>query len=228
MVLIVGHRGAPTLASENTLASVERAIEVGADAVEVDVRLSRDGHAMVFHDLDMKRLTGVDAKITELTLEELRKLRVQGREPIPTLEEVLELVKKYGVELLIEVKDPRATPRVLELVKNVGMCSSTYITSFYHSVALEVLRIEPRIRRGLIVVGELVSFGDAIRVTKAHHVANHYNYVTPRFVEAIHRADAKVYAWTVNSVATARRLVELGVDAIVTDMPQVMVREFRG
>lgn len=79
-----------------------------------------------------------------------------GREPIPRLEEVLELVRERGVEVLVELKDPRALERVVELIRGYGLVQRSYITSFFYSVALGVRRLEPGIRRGVIVVGELV------------------------------------------------------------------------
>src|SRR5690606_21321639 len=114
VTIFVGHRGAPTLATENTLASLRAAQHLGADAVEFDVRATKDGAAVLLHDRTLARLWGCDRPVAELTLAEVRELRGPAGELVPTLAEVIEAV---SLQLVVDCKVPALVPEIVRLLR---------------------------------------------------------------------------------------------------------------
>ncbi|MEM4035479.1 MAG: glycerophosphodiester phosphodiesterase [Fervidicoccaceae archaeon] len=217
---VVGHRGAPAYEPENTVASFEKALQLGADLIECDIRLTRDGTPVVFHDEDLSRLVGIGARIADLTEHELRSYRVRGQ-PVPTLEELLgRLAGRAGV--LAELKTLEAVESSLEVIKRLGAEKWTALISFAPE-ALERARIlAPSIPRGLIYAKPL----EAVRVCRAvgcEILLPRYNLVSPRMVSFAKKMRLKVVAWTVNSAELALKLYDAGVDGMATDDPALLV-----
>jgi len=146
---IVGHRGAAKEKPENTLISFEYAIELGIEIVECDVRETKDGELIISHDENLKRLIGIDVKISDLNLEEIKRFRIEN-EPIPTLKEVLALVQnKCG--LFIEIKEPPSTEKVIKAIKETTNSTDWLaVISFYEEALKLVKTIDPKITTGLI------------------------------------------------------------------------------
>ncbi|KPV63845.1 MAG: cytoplasmic glycerophosphodiester phosphodiesterase [Candidatus Bathyarchaeota archaeon BA2] len=149
-VLIIAHRGASAYEPENTLRSVKKALELGADMVEVDVRASRDGHIVVMHDAVVDRTTNGKGYVKDMTLKELKKLDAGLEEPIPTLQEVAELVRGKA-QLVVEIKVPEIEGKVLRIIKENELDRQTLITSFHHPILKRVKELNPNIRTGAIV-----------------------------------------------------------------------------
>ncbi len=216
---IVGHRGSSASLPENTVAAVRSAVEAGADVVEVDVRRTADNAIVTFHDEDLSRLLGVNRKVREVTLSELRGYRING-EPIPTLEEVISTVDgKAG--LFVEVKDPEDTGAVIDEVKSKGASSWTALISFYPEAV--------RTAASAGLVAGLIYMRPPGQVIEAHRIGARlvlpiHGLATAAAVGLAHRMRLKVVAWTVNDPKVATELVNRGVDAIATDDPAVMVR----
>jgi glycerophosphoryl diester phosphodiesterase len=234
---VVAHRGESQLAPENTLAAVELAWQRGADAVEIDIHLTADGHPIVCHDEDTKRTTGRRLVIRQSTLAELRALDAgvwkgaqwKGQK-LPTLKEVVDTMPEHH-RLFVEVKSGAETVPVL---KNVVEASGkrpeqVVVISFHPEVIAEARRLMPRHRAFLLVglhkdkktgpppptVEEVIA--DARKV-KADGVDLSADPVLDRhFVERLHKAGLEVYAWTVDSPDEARRLIDIGVLGITTN-----------
>ncbi|RLE56111.1 MAG: glycerophosphodiester phosphodiesterase [Thermoprotei archaeon] len=223
-VIVIGHRGAPRYEPENTIPSFLKAIELGVDLVECDVRLTRDLVPVVFHDEDLARLLGVRVKVRELTVSELKRYRIRGRE-IPTLEEVLNALKcRCG--LIVEIKERDSVDTVLNVLRKVGVlgCGKPiYVASFYHTVVRYATEVEPRVRGIAIISCEPVDPVHIAREAGAEMLAVRYLYITRDLVDKAKRADVKVMAWTVNDVDVLRRLIEKGVDAVATDDPKLVI-----
>lgn len=142
-ILRVGaHRGAMCYEPENTLAAFQRAIEQGTYRIELDVRLSRDGHVVVMHDATVDRTTNGSGAVADLTLAELKALQVGGKEPVPTLEETLECVRDRCL-LLVEIKPSGIADEVVRVIRNAGMVSACTISSFDEPSLLRVKELEP-------------------------------------------------------------------------------------
>jgi glycerophosphoryl diester phosphodiesterase len=141
-ILIGAHRGAMCYEPENTLAAFEKAIELGTYRIELDVRLSADGHVVVMHDATVDRTTDGSGRVDEMTLAELKKLRVGGKEPVPTLTETLRCVGRRCL-LLVEIKPPGIADAVVDVIRAEGMVQQCTISSFDEPTLLRVKELEP-------------------------------------------------------------------------------------
>ncbi|MDB6064805.1 MAG: ugpQ [Pedosphaera sp.] len=237
-VEIIAHRGASFDAPENTLASVGIAWQQRADAVEVDVHLTRDGKLVVIHDHNSRKTTGVNRRVARRTLAELRTLdagRWKGREwvgeKIPTLDEVLATLPARK-RLFIEIKS-RANPAselARVLARSEHPPAQIVFIGFslpmmkiikrafpeYEVCWIAVLRRHWRTRRWPDAM-KLVEKINAAGLDGVDLLAN--QAITPRLVKRIHEAGLKLYVWTVDSPTVAKRLVEAGVDGITTNRP---------
>ncbi|MET1159487.1 MAG: glycerophosphodiester phosphodiesterase [Thermoprotei archaeon] len=218
---VIGHRGSSSRYPENTIAAIEYAISTGVDIVEVDIRSTRDGKLVVFHDPDFKRLFGIDGKLRDVTYDWIRSSLRLGDQTIPLLEEVLDTVKNR-VGLFAEIKEPEITEKVVETIREYGLVGDTAIISFYDE-ALEIAkRVEPGIVTGLIYYKPPGRIIDAKKLG-ASIVLPRYTIATAKANELAHRLGLKVVVWTVNDVETAREMVKRGADGIATDYPEKII-----
>jgi glycerophosphoryl diester phosphodiesterase len=228
---IVAHRGASRLAPENTLASVQLAWRLGADAVEVDVHLTQDGHIVAIHDPTTDRTAGTHLEVAATPAAHLRRLDV-GRhkhpefagEPIPFLGEVLDTIPP-GRHLFVEVKcGPEILPRLEEVLTRSGKRAQIVLIGFDLGTMRDAKRRMPDVPaywlrdkrfwrpHSLALVKKAKACGiDGLDV--------HWSGVTRRFATAVQAAGLKLCAWTVDNGAHVRRLKALGVDAITTNRP---------
>jgi glycerophosphoryl diester phosphodiesterase len=236
--IIFAHRGASVQAPENTLAAFELAIAQNADAIELDVKLSADGHAVVIHDTTVDRTTGSKGRVKDLSLAELRSLDAgtffsekYSGERIPTLEEVFESV---GQRIFINVEltnynSPRdqLVETVCMLVKKFGLQKQVMFSSFFGLNLSKARAYLPDVPRGLLAFNGVFgawarSFGFAFGRYQALHP--YLNDVTPQQVQRVHRLKRRVHVWTVNAAEDMSRLFRWGVDAIFTDDPQLALQ----
>ena len=236
--IIFAHRGASAHAPENTLAAFELALAQGADGIELDVKLSADGHVVVIHDPTTDRTTGARGRVKDLSLAELRGLNAGSfysanfsAEKIPMLEEVFEA---FGKKIFINVELTNYnTPRdhlvesVCMLVKKFNVQKHVMFSSFYASNLSKARSYLPEVPCGLLAFNGLLgawarSFGFAFGKYAALHP--YLRDVTPQQVQRVHRLKGRVHVWTVNAEEDMRRLFGWGVDAIFTDDPQLAIR----
>ncbi|TRO45945.1 glycerophosphodiester phosphodiesterase, partial [Candidatus Bathyarchaeota archaeon] len=128
-MLKIGHRGARAYEPENTLASFRRAIELGVDAVELDIRKTRDNELVVIHNADVNKTTNGNGPVNSFTLEEIQKFVTEKGEHIPTLEDVLDVVGKR-VKVLVELKEPDTEKKVIELIRRKKLMDDVILISF--------------------------------------------------------------------------------------------------
>lgn len=239
-VQVVAHRGAAGYAPENTLAAFERAIQMNADYLELDVQLSKDNHLVVIHDSKVDRTTNGSGAVQDLTLEQLRDLdagawfneKFTGQR-ILTLGEVLTLCRgRIGV--LIETKWPHLYPgleRKLadELVAyHMHMPTERVIVqSFDHDSVKRFHAIMPEVPIGVLVEDAAVLAED--KLTELADYAAFINpameLVTVDVVERVHSRGMKVFAWTVRSRDVVGPLLQLGIDGAITDYPDYLSQE---
>ena len=236
--IIFAHRGASAHAPENTLAAFELALAHGADAIELDAKLSSDGHVIVIHDATVDRTTGARGRVKDLSLADLRALNAGSffsanftTEKIPLLEEVFEAL---GKRLFINVELTNYnTPRdhlvesVCMLVKRFNLQKQVMFSSFYASNLSKARSYLPEVPCGLLAFNGLLgawarSFGFAFGKYPALHP--YLTDVTPQQVQRVHRLKGRVHVWTVNKEEDMRRLFGWGVDGIFTDNPQLALR----
>jgi glycerophosphoryl diester phosphodiesterase len=234
--LNVGHRGASAAAPQNTLAAFRKAIELGADGVELDAQLSADGTVVVIHDFVVDTTTDATGRVADKTLAELKALDAGGKfspqfagERIPTLAEVFEAVQTKLL-INIELKDfhsfgGKLEAPVLEVVRKHAMEKHVLFSSFNPFVLRAVKRLAPDIPAGLLYhEGLPIHLRRAWLAPFIPHEARHPRFpmVTEATVQWYHARGLRVNTWTVDEPAEMRRLVALGVDGIITNKPDVL------
>ena len=240
--LVVAHRGNRVAAPENTVAALREAVDIGADAIEFDVRVSRDGVPVLMHDAVLDRTTDARGPVRSYLLNELEKVNAGARfpgadgkhHPIPTLEEVLDGFRR--TPMVIEVKERRAAEPTERLVRKFGLQMRILIGSAERGV------MEWFYRTGLPTCASMVDAAllipvallgltpakpryDVLSVTPEYHG---FRIPIPRMARAARRAGVPTQVWTVNDPSQARFLWAEGVSGIVTDDPAALLRARSG
>lgn len=231
-----GHRGASGYAPENTLEAFALAASQGADGVELDVHLTRDGEVVVTHDEEISRVSSGSGLVRELTLSELKRLSFNRTHPecegarIPTLREVYELLLPLGLTVNVELKNsrylyPGLEEACIDLAARMGMTDRVLYSSFNHYSLRRVMEIDPSLPCGLLYDATLIAPWDYARALGAKALHPHYSaLVYEDSCEAAHRRGVLVHPWTVNAQADMRLCLARGADAIITNYPDVARR----
>ena len=226
-VKILAHRTGPPPAPENTLAALELAIEQGADIAEIDVMQTQDGTVVVFHDRDMMRMARDRRRIENVTyadIAELVQIPDGGFPPeerrIATLEEML-LRGKDRIGFMIELKyydfNPRLADEVIRIVKETGMEDQVSIASLQLDPLRDLLRSGSNIETGYI---SAISIGNLVRLP-VQYIAVQHQQINGALIRSAREYNIEVYAWTVNSPERVAAMINLGVDGIITDFPDM-------
>ncbi len=213
--LLIGHRGAPSLAKENSLASFRRALEEGLDGVELDVHLTKDGIFAVRHDFETPL-----GPVWQLGFDELIAVEPQT----PRLEEVLELVAAFG-DRFVNV-DLKSIPgmgglQALALARVLRGRDRVWVSSFDPTALLVLARARAGVPLAFLVAeDESASLVDCLPIAAIHP---HYSLVSAERVKSWHSRGLAVVVWTVNAPELAQRLVGMGVDGLIGDHPYVLL-----
>jgi glycerophosphoryl diester phosphodiesterase len=233
VTLNIALRGASAYAPENTLAAFERAVELGADAIEFDIHLSRDGELVVIHDDTLDRTTDGSGPVRERSLGELMRLDA-GRwfgegfagQRIPRLDEVLDrFAGKIPVALEIKAGStffPGIEEKVISALRERAAIDHAAVASFDHYALRRLKEIEPTIRTAALLVGRPVSLSALAGPARADGLAIEASFVTKAEVEACRAAGLQIVVWVVNEPAQMRHFIRLGVDGIITDRPDLL------
>src|SRR5580704_1731451 len=206
--LRIGHRGAAGHAPENTLLSVETALRMGVDVVEIDVHRSHDGHLIVMHDDRVDRTTGGSGSIRDLTLDQLHDLGV------PTLQEVVDAIRGRA-SLMIELK---VRGIAADAVATAGT-APTYFASFLHSELLRVRESRPDAKTIALIDAVPVSFTAFAIDAKATHAGIAFDSLEPDFVRTLQDAGVGVFTWTVDDPRDIAHACSLQVDGLISNYP---------
>ncbi len=227
---IIAHRGFSSVAPENSLPAFRKAIEVGADYFELDVQRSKDGKAMVIHDatIDKTSSDGMTGEIVLMNSGELKNIKVgypkkfgdqYANEKIPTLKEALE-VAKGKIKVCIEIKSYGLEEEVLDAVNDLKMNDQVIIFSFYYPVLAKIRQLDND-----IPILYLISSADEMTIdyakvidAKAIGVGGSTN-LTKEYIELAHRQGVEVWQWTVNDEQEMKKLIDMGLDGLITDYP---------
>lgn len=237
--LVFGHRGASAYAPMNTLPAFELAVEQGADGVELDVHLSQDGQLIVLHDFTVDHTTDGHGYARDMTLAQIKQLDAGGWKGaqfkgvrIPTLDEVFAAVghKLYiNVEIKSEtVETDGVEQKVAECIAKNGMTERVIVSSF-NPLALKRFReITPEVPIGYLYMAGEQPFAEVME--KLAHEARHpqYTMIDQAYMDWAKQSGYRVNTWTVNDPLRAVELQNMGVDAIITDTPDVMLEALRG
>ena len=248
--LILGHRGSSAIAPENTLASFSQALRDGADGIEFDVRLSRDGVPVVVHDATLKRTGRVDRLVSELSAAELQEIDVGSwfgerrqitktfaGEKLPTLAQVFNLFAANSGVLYIEMKcdageGAALAAAVVQLCRESRLVDRVVVESFDLAAIAEVKRIdsgirtaalfEPKLSRPISTVRRLKMVDSALSVG-TEEIALHHTLAGPRVIEKARHQGLEIVVWTVDEPAWIPRARSWGVKALIANDPAIMV-----
>lgn len=229
--LAFAHRGGASEVPENTMPAFEHAVRLGYRYVETDVHVTADGELLAFHDDRLDRVTDGTGAIGELPWSVVRRARVDGREPIPRFEDLLGAWPDLRVN--VDPKHDAAVEPLAEVLRRTGAVDRVCVGAFSDR-RLERLRrlvggglctsMGPRQVARLITVSRGLPGGGGLTAPCAQVPANQGRLalVTPRFVAAAHRRGIQVHVWTIDDPFEMERLLDLGVDGLMTDRPQVL------
>lgn len=232
-IINLAHRGARMQAPENTLPAFRLAAELGADGIELDAQLSKDGVAVIMHDFTLDETTNGHGLVSDFTLAELKALDAGSHfsaefagTPIPTLEEVFAAL---GPVLLINVElktdtivDKGLEAEVIRLIENFNLQDRTMLSSFNPFALMRAYRVNPKIKRGYLWAPDLPwLLRSKILRSIAHADMFHprWDALTAKIVKHEHNKNRLVNIWTCNEEDDMRRMIDFGVDAIMTDYP---------
>jgi glycerophosphoryl diester phosphodiesterase len=219
-MLKIGHRGAKTHEPENTIRSFKKALELGVNAVELDVRKTKDGQLVVIHDSEVDKTTNGVGKVDEFTLEEIKEFVKQKGEKIPTLKEALDFLDEK-VKILVELKETGYEEKVYDLIKEQGLIDNVIIVSFKEEALKRIRELDPNIETGFIYARYKKPLEKAEEL-KVDYVLPLYHFTHTADVKRAHEKGLKVIVWTINKKEDVEKFVAKGVDGITSDSPEIL------
>lgn len=244
-IVLTGHRGAAGLAPENTLAAIQKGLDNHVDRIEIDVQQTKDNVVISLHDITIDRTTDGVGLVKDMTYSEILQFSAGIKfsekykdEKIPTLDDVLTLVNGQAV-LIIEIKDgndyyPGIEQRVVDAIHVHNAKTWVIVHSFNDSALEKVREIDETIELHKLFTADFpfipLIYDVKFRITNLEHydyvteISTFYTFTTPRLVDEVHALNKKINVWTVNDSVKINRLINMGVDGIITDYPDYFKR----
>ena len=230
---IIAHRGFSGLYPENTMLAFKKAIEVGADGIELDVHLSKDGHVMIIHDEALKRTAGVNGVVSDYTRAELEKISAGktkndefGFTPIPSLEEYLDFMSKHRDKVTnIELKTapvyyPEIEEKTLELVRRYDLENNIIYSSFNWLSIERMQRLNTLSKTGLLFSGmKLYNQAHIIKALGINYFHPDFNDLTDDIVKSYLENKVGLNVWTVNEIEDMKVCLSWNIDGLITNYP---------
>ncbi len=226
----IAHRGASMIAPENTLAAFNKAIEIGVDAIELDLHGTVDGEVVVIHDSSLDRTTNLRGSVNQTTLETIKQADAGSwfnqqfaGEPVPTLAEVLECITDETMAVL-EIKDSTISEAVVEKVREMNVLERIVIISFHISVLQTVRQLDPRIPTGYLIGS---SNGNTHPIQLCQQASSlgsgllnvNHHLITAEFAHEVCKRGISLWSWTVDDVDQMRKMLACGVQGITSNHP---------
>lgn len=244
-LIITGHRGAGGLAPENTLASIQLALDLGVDRIEIDVQQTKDNVIIVLHDRTLRRTTDGFGFVKNIDYADLLKYsagikfnKVYADEKIPTLEQVIDLINGR-VELVIETKYsylyyPNIERHILNIIKNKNAFDWCKIISFNDRALFRIHNLNKQIRTGKLFVSKspnlplsydtTINFKPLERYHFVDEIIVQHKYASQALIDKVHDFGKQLHVWTVNDPETIEKLINRGVDGIISDYPNLLLK----
>lgn len=219
------HRGASEYAPENTRSSFYLGLLQGANGIETDVRRTKDGALVLFHDKTLDRVSDASGDVCEYTLDELKRIKIFGNstrgfyDRIITFREFLEIFSAYDISLAIELKGENVEEETLALVKEFGIMHKTTFTSFRFEYIRKIKELDPSARIGWLVSSMEDSTLQQLAAIHGEEIAPNASLITNELVERIRNEGLGVRAWGVSNVELMKKMCELGVDGMTVNFP---------
>lgn len=230
------HRGASGYLPENTLMAFQEVVDMGADGIELDVQLTKDDEIVVIHDEWIDRTSNGKGWVKDYTLEELRGFNYNKTKPevehadIPTMREVFELIKPTNLVINIELKTgvvfyKKLEEKIMALTKEYGMEDRVIYSSFNHATIVKIHQLDPTAKVGFLYADgtlDMPEYGKKHGVNALHPAL--YNLQYPGYMEACKANGLEVNTWTVNEMEHMVMACQLGVNAIITNYPDLALQ----
>ncbi len=240
MIHNIAHRGASAYEPENTLRAFERAIQMRATMLELDIHLSKDGHPIVIHDAEVSRTTNCKGPVSDMTLKQIKELDAGKGERVPTLTEVIDLARDRA-KLYIELKGQRTPVPVVDALSSMAFMDQVIVSSFYPWLIQKVKFLNPKIRTSILIRSEeqeadFVEWALAVAADYVHpcwenEIPTPHKLLTPDMIINIRRQGLGIIIWQEDRPSELQELVKLGLDGICTNTPDVLaaiLREQKG
>jgi glycerophosphoryl diester phosphodiesterase len=221
--LMIGHRGAKAHLAENTLESIQKALDIGVDAIEIDVHKCASGEIWVIHDFTLDRTTDGSGEIAKRPAEVIRELKIEGRYKIPLLTEVLDLIEGKCI-INIELKGLNTAAPVSRIVKDriaggKWKYSDFIISSFQKNELFETRKLDKEIPIAVLSKASVPEAIELAKLLKARAIHPSLGIITRDNTKLSQQEGFKVNVWTVNEREDIKRMIEFGVDGIISDYP---------
>ena len=225
-VFIIAHRGGGGLFPENTLAAFMGVQEMGVDAVECDVQLTKDGKLAVIHDSDLKRLAGIDIQVREMDSKEIKRLKLKSYDKILLLEDLLE---RITIPIVIELKSADTISSLFGVLeKNPELLRKCIFISFFHEALYALRQRFPETSCGALLAGFPIDPVYMVKQCGCDTIALNYEGLTKDYVDRCHEGGIRVSVWAPSDIDGIRASLNAGVDAIASDRPDILINYTSG
>jgi len=229
--LVFAHRGANSFAPENSLQAFEEALKINCDGIEMDVRCTGSGDLVIFHDRNLQRMTGGNGNIQQMNLDQILGYYLAGnpKYKIPTLEEALDLIQDKAI-INLEVKREFARSngfedKIIKILSDFKLLENIIISSFNPLVLKKFALKAPYLHLGFVYrnrTQKLMTLGTSL---KSLHI--NFHMLSKRYLNAMQAKGYNIFPWTVDRLNDMKQLVEMGVDGIITNRPEVYLEMVR-
>lgn len=223
MISVTGHRGCAGIEPENTLRGFKRALCLGVDSIEFDVRATRDVALVVIHDETVDRTTDGKGYVRDYTLSEIRKLDAGDGEKVPTLQEAIDLLKNEKAMMVIEIKEPETLDDIMSVIRRNMIEKKVILASFWHDAIKRAKEIAPQIKAGCIIKGRPIDTIAVVKACDADMLFMNYAYTDSKLVDECKRNNVSLNVWPVDEIHDIKRMIKLNVDAITSNRPDVVL-----
>ena len=245
-IVLTGHRGAAGLAPENNISSIKKALELNVDRIEIDVQQTKDNVVISFHDKTIDRTTNGKGLVKNLTYKEILQYSAGIKfskdfeaDKVPTLDEVFEVINGKAV-LIVEIKEsheyyPGIEQRVIDAINKYNAKGWTIVHSFNDKALEKVNEIDSTITLHKVFIADLpflpIIYDGSFQITNLEHYSycdefsTFYPFTTKRLIKKVHDLGKKINVWTVNDTSKINKLINYGVDGIITNFPDYFERE---
>ena len=221
MFVVYAHRGASEYYPENTVSSFCAGIDMGADGIETDVQISKDGVLMIYHDDSMREKTGFDGSIADYTYEQLRAARVKnaayGREDcLMTFEDFLKYFGWRDLTFAIEIKVGGIAEKVIDMMRKYNVVEKSIVTSFDYSALVDAYNYDKSVRLGWLYVHHKADTMDKLRAIEAYQACPKATEITKEHLDMLYSAGYGCRAWGIADTEIMKNAVEMGVEGGMT------------
>ena len=222
---IIAHRGASGYEFENSMSAFKKAIEL-ADVIETDVRKTKDNVLILSHDDNLQNLTNSNKIISESTFKELEFVKLNNGELIPTVEDLLS-IHKGEIIFNLEIKVENVEKLLVQLVKKYDLLNHVVFSSFSLDVLMNIKKIEPRAQLQFVTIFPHIVFPERNQLKKLAELGIHalnplYSLITEDLIKQAREVGLELYPWTINDMDTILKMIELGIDGVMTDYPDIL------